>query len=971
MNEKQTKFLRELKNKVTGEIHTNLLYRQMYSTDASNYQIRPLAVLCPSSVPDVVHAVKSCLKYGISVISRGGGSSVSGQSIGAGLIIDYTKYLNQVIYTNWEEQWTYVNAGITLHNLNQILSKGQKMIGPDPSSALVATIGGMTANNSTGTHSIRYGMMADHVEAVDVILANGDYASFDEKTAEEVKELSGRDSLEGRLYRGVVELLEKYEEDIKTGYPDTWRNVAGYNLHRLLKSYREDGRLNLATLMVGSEGTLGSIVNVKLKIVGKPPYTRLAIVHFEELKAATSAVPEILKTSASAIELSNRYFLELVDGNPLFGPIQRQFVKGQPDAILMVEYSAEEEAELASQLDHLYKALSRLNHRGDVVLRVAPAEIAAVWQTRKAGFGLMMSQRRDDKPLTFADDATVPVNHLPAYIEELEGIMKAEGVKAAMLGHASAGCIHVNPNINLKTEEGVRRMQKMAVAIAETAIKYQGSITGEHGEGLSRSYFTKQMYGPRLHQAFQEVKTLFDPKNIMNPGRIVEAVEPWDTSILRFYPNYETPEAPPKTYLDFSKDGGFAGLVEMCNGTGFCRKDGDGVMCPSYRATRDERHSTRGRANALRAAIKGELPKGLSNDSLYETLDLCLECKACKNECPTIVDMAKLKYEFLAQYQDKHGVPLKSRLFANIHKINRFSSSFQSLANASFKNKFLRFLLEFFLDIDRRRTIPPIAKNSFQEWFQSRPSPTRDAPLGEVVLWDDTYLSYNYPEIGKAAVKVLEAAGLSVRLIEGRVCCGRPMISKGLLKQAGQQVKTNVDLLLPYAQKGIPILGLEPSCIATFKDEYVDLLPGKEAKIVAKQCYFIEDFMMDLFERQELRLSFKESAAPQKILLHGHCYQKALGDVRQTVRLLSLIPNTIIEEIPSGCCGMAGSFGYEKAHYDISMACGEERLFPTIRQKEEKNTVIAAAGVSCRSQILDGTGKKASHPLTILAKALE
>ncbi len=963
-----TNFLAELGTQVKGDLHTENIYRQIYSTDASDYQMLPTAVLCPKSIDDVKFAVDCCAKYGIPLVSRGGGTSLSGQTVGTGLIIDYSKYLNDILRFDEELHHIEVQPGISRGKLNEFLAPFSQQIGPDPSSSAIATIGGMTANNSTGTHSIRYGMMADNVTAVESIFANGERLLLNKKTASEVKRICQSDTFAAKLYKGIIAILNEYKQDILTGYPNTWRNVAGYNLHYLLRTYQRDGSLNLASLLVGSEGTLGTLTKIQLKSVSVPTYTWLALVHFDDLQEACESVTDILKTNPSAIEFTDRYFIQLTSKNPIFGKIQSTFINGDPEAVLIVEYASDRPQELEIGLENLKTCLKTQGHDGEIVVCDTPDRVNAVWNTRKATFALLMSKRGDERPLSFADDGTVPIEELGSFIRELRTLFAEEGVEAAFVGHASAGCIHVNPILNRKEENGIEMMERLGKAIANAAIKRNGTTSGEHGEGIAKSYFNEQLYGPRLNGAFRKVKELFDPENIMNPGKIIDAPLPWDTSLMRVYPGFSTPFSPDKTFLDFTADGGFNGLVEMCNGAGFCRKDGNGVMCPSYRVTRDERHSTRGRANALREAIKGNLPDGLSDPSLYETLDLCLECKACKNECPSVVDMAKLKYEYLAQYQAKHGIPLKNRIFANIHLLNRWGRVFRPITNLLFNSPVFRKTLEMLTGIDRRRRLPILHAVNFQRWYAGHASP-KETPVGEVVLWDDTYLTFNQPEIGIAAVRVLEAVGLKVHLIKNRRCCGRPMISKGLLSQAKIHAAHNINLLLPFVERGVPIVGLEPSCIAAFKDEYQDLLPGEGSKKVAKQSFFIEDFLMDLFQKQRLHLTFQEPPKPLKILFHGHCYQKALGDTLQTQRLLSLIPNATVVEIPSGCCGMAGAFGYEKGHYDISLACGEEVLFPMLRE-EPDTTLVAAAGVSCRHQIEDGVGKKAVHPIVLLARFL-
>ena len=777
-------FLTDLRPQLEGDLYADQLYRYLYSTDASDYQMVPVAVLCPKSVGDVLKAVECAVKHGIPLISRGGGTSLSGQTIGTGLVIDYSKYLNRILAFDRSTNEVEVEPGASRIKVNTFLQPHRRKIGPDPSSSQIATIGGMSGNNSTGLHSIQYGMMVDNVTEVDVVLASGELVNFGVRTAAEIEGIIDRDSTESNLYREIIDILEEYREDILTGYPATWRNVAGYNLNYLLRTYQEDGSLNLSSLIVGSEGTLGTIVKVKAKTVLDPLHTCLALVHFDDLQRATDAVEPILATSVSAVEFTDRYFIELTDGHPTFGKVQRTFVKGDPDAVLIVEYASDEVEHLEEGLRQLEAVLQQIGHRGAVVHCRTPSEVAAVWNTRKATFGLLMSKRGDARPLSFADDGTVPISELGGFIRELRSVFAREGVEAAFVGHASAGCIHVNPIINRKEEAGIAMMERLGKAIAQAAIDRNGTTSGEHGEGIAKGYFNEQLYGPRLHQAFRRVKGLFDAGNLMNPGKIIDAPLPWDTSIMRVYPGYQTPFAPQQTYLDFSEEGGFAGLVEMCNGAGFCRKDGPGVMCPSYRVTKDERHSTRGRANALRAAIKGEFPDGLSDKAVYETLDLCLECKACKQECPSVVDMAKMKYEYLAQYQDRHGVPLRNRIFANIHTLNAWGRKWRGLTNFAYRNTSFRWLLEVFTGIDRRRTLPRLHRTNFRQWFANRGGTTVREASSQVVLWDDTYLTYNYPEVGMAAVQLLEATGLEVILVKDRKCCGRPKVSKGFLREA-------------------------------------------------------------------------------------------------------------------------------------------------------------------------------------------
>jgi FAD/FMN-containing dehydrogenase/Fe-S oxidoreductase len=960
----------DLRRAIAGEVRFDRLNRQLYSTDASNYRIVPAGVVIPRVPADVTAVMEIAGQYGVSITPRGGGTSLSGQAIGPGLVIDYSRHLNGIIELNPAERRVQVQAGLTLGRLNAALAPHGLMVGPDPASAPVATLGGMTGNNSTGSHSILYRMMADHVQAVEVVLSDGSSAYFGPKSPAEAAALAQQPTLEGALYREIPRLVEQHQADIAAGYPHTWRNVAGYNLNRLLAARLAGQPFNLAPLIVGSEGTLANIISITLGVVPRPRHTRLMILHFDTLRAALTGVPMLLKHQPAAVELMGQYFIRIVQGHARFGPAVRRFIEGDPAAVLIVEFAGDEPARLAHQADRLAQTLSHNGFRGAITHCLTPTNIANVWTIRAESFGLVMSQPGDAKPLAFVDDAAVPLDELTDYAEEVERACREAGAEVTFDSHASAGCLHLNPVINLKTHTGLRQMETISRAVMEIAIRRHGTTTGEHGEGLARSFYNEPLYGPALHRAFKEVKELFDPHNRLNPGKIVNAPAPWQPDILRFQPDYGTPLAPSTTWLDFGDYGGMAGLVEMCNGQGLCRDTGDaGTMCPSFRATRDETHSPRGRANALRAALTGDLgPDGLADEKLHEALDLCLECKACKKECSSLVDVAKLKYEFLAHYQARRGLPWRSRLFGHVAALNRLGSLLPGLTNRLYRSPVVRGLLHTTLGIDRRRTLPPLAPAPFQTWFKHRPARPH-APRGSVILWDDTYLTYNHPEIGQAAVRVLEAAGFAVQLIANRRCCGRPLISKGMLAHARQHAAHNVALLAPHAAAGVPIIGMEPSCLAAFRDEYPDLLRTTEARLVSQHSFFIEEFLLTLAEQGQLNLPWAAPTVSRHILLHGHCYQKALSRPNAMAALLRLSPHTTVDEVPGGCCGMAGAFGYETEHYEISMAIGEERLLPAVRAAAP-GTLIAAAGASCRQQIFDGTGRRAVHPIEILAAAL-
>ncbi|MCF8024912.1 MAG: 4Fe-4S dicluster domain-containing protein, partial [Desulfobacteraceae bacterium] len=732
----------------------------------------------------------------------------------------------------------------------------------------------------------------------------------------------------------------------------------------------KDGSLNLSQLVAGSEGTLAYVTKVKLALVERPKATRLMILHFEGLPQALEQVPPLLKHKVAAVELMTYPLLKLADDHPFFSPRLRKFVHGLPGAILIVEFAGRTGKAVAAEAETLEKNLLAEGYNNHITHCIDNQSINRVWEIRKSVLGLLMSRPTGPRRTSIIDDPTVPVEEMKDFTREVIEAGKKFGLSINFDAHASAGCLHMSPVIDLKTHEGVKLLEQFSRKIVDIAVSHHGTSTGEHGDGIARSYFIERVYGRTLNQAFKEVKTAFDPQGCLNPDKKVNPIKPWDTDWFRYYPGYFRPYAPQNTFFNYEPYDGFTGLVEMCNGTGTCRSRVSGTMCPSYRVTGEELHTTRGRANALRAAINGEFgPNGITDPKLHEALDLCVECKACRNECPTRVDMAKLKYEFLAQYHAKHGVPLRSRLFANLERTDRLGRLAPGLTNRIFNNRAFRRLLDRTLGVDERRELPGLSETTFQKWFHSR-NPDGRQDKKTVILWDDCHLSQHQPELGMAAVAVLEAAGFRVHLIRQKRCCGRPMISKGLLSQARANARRNVALLAPWADKGVPIVGVEPSCIACFQDEYPDLLSSAEADKMAENSFFIETFLTGLAREEKLHLEFNTSAIPRKIFVHTHCYQKAFGTAEEVLAMLRLMPGVSVEEISSGCCGMAGAFGYEKEHYEFSMAMGEQALFPAVRSAPD-DTVIAAAGTSCRQQIKDGTQRKARHPILILADALK
>jgi FAD/FMN-containing dehydrogenase/Fe-S oxidoreductase len=968
-------FLHDLQKRVAGDLRSDDYSRILYSTDASIYQVMPYAVLIPQTMEDVHAAVELAAQYRLPILPRTAGSSLAGQAVNEALVIDMSRHLDRILEVNTEEHWVRVQPGVVLDELNLYLKPMGLKFGPDPASSERAAMGGVVANNSTGAHSILYGMTADHVLETNVILSDGSRATFGPLEADELEGYQSRAGLEWEIYQRVRKLTQANAEAIRAGTPRHWRRSGGYNLDRFVDGpsfkYPQDPRFNLAKLMCGSEGTLAVMTDIKLNLVPLPTQATLAIVHFDSLYEALAATPIILQVEPSSIELLDNLALTMCHEVPEYARLLTTFVEGTPNCVLIVEFYGESQSELEAKLQQLKTHLNREKVGCTAIVPATTPQVQAnVWKVRKVGLGLLMSIKGDYKPIPFIEDAAVPVEHLAEYVTRVERFCNDIGTNVAYYAHASAGCLHIRPLINAKVASEVDKLPAISTFSIELLGEYGGVFSSEHGDGRSRSWLNERFFGKELYALFREVKHAFDPHHILNPGNIVDA--PPMTENLRFGPGYSL--IPIQEHIDFSQDMGFHRAVEMCNGAGVCRKKTTGTMCPSFMVTREEEHSTRGRANALRAALSGHLPPGeLTSQRMYEVMDLCVECKSCKAECPSSVDMAKIKFEFLAQYYAKNRVPLRTRLFADIALVSRISSgALAPLANWSLKNGLVRWGLEKFLGITRQRSLPEFARQPFPRWFQGRQNGNLASSLKadsreKVVLFNDTFNTYNYPQVAIAATEVLEAAGFEV-VLPGHKCCGRPMISKGLVDKARQAARDTVDHLAPFAEQGIPIVGLEPSCLLSVRDEYLYLLPDDpRVKIVAEQCYTFEEFIARLADEGRLELEFTGEA--RHVLLHGHCHQKSLVGTNPSQRTLTLPPGYTVTEVDSGCCGMAGAFGYEVEHYDISMAMAERRLLPAVREQSE-HTLIAAAGVSCRQQIKHGTGRQALHPAEILRAAM-
>lgn len=957
-------FIAELQ-KAVQDVRFDRMTRLLYSTDASIYQMMPVGVAIPRDADEVSAAVEIAGKHGVPILPRGNGSSLAGQAVGHALILDLSRHLDQILEIDLEARRVRTQPGVTLGLLNRALNKHGLMYGPDPASADRATMGGILGNNSTGAHSILFGMTVDHVLGVKVVLSDASTAQFETFDESAWPERGNRSGLEGAIYRSIPGILDRYEHEISTLYPKTFRHVAGYNLNQIAG----ENDPNLTKLIVGSEGTLGVITEATLNLVPTLKLKRLAMVHFSDFRAALEAVPHLLGSSPSAIEILDKMLLDLTRDRKEYRRLLT-FIEGDPEAVLMIEYAGNTEAELDSGVQRLKEILSKIGHKDPAVIVADPAKQATVWYVRKAGLGILMSIRGDAKPIPFIEDAAVPVEHLADYITRIYDYAYEVGVsQVAVYAHASAGCMHVRPLVNLKVAEGIRQLRQVAEKSVELVLEYGGTTSGEHGEGLVRGEFSEMLFGPKLAQAFREVKGVFDPAGILNPGKIVDAPKMDDESLLRYGTSYAVPYEPQKTIFSFDLDDGFVGAVEMCNGAGVCRRLAEGVMCPSFQVTQEEADSTRGRANALRAAMMGELgPDGMTSRDLYDVLDLCLSCKACASECPSAVDMAKLKAEFLHGYYQEHGTPLRSRIFGNIAKLNRIGQPIAPLANTLLKGP-AAWALEK-LGVAPKRSFPELTTQTFTQWHRGYRKNNGASPKGrrQVVFFHDTFMEHNHPEVGRAAWKVLERAGFEPILLDKKECCGRPAVSKGLLGEAARLAEHNIALLAPYARKGVPIVGCEPSCMTMLVDEYPDLVPNEDAKTVAQLSMPLDIFLEREIEAGNVELTFDNVA--RKVLFHGHCHQKAVFGVESTLALLRRIPNCIVEQVDSGCCGMAGSFGYEAEHYDLSIQLAEMSLAPAVRAAAE-DTMICTPGTSCRDQIEHTTGRRALHPIEVLAGALK
>ena len=978
-----------LADAIEGEVHFDRASRGRYATDASIYQIEPVGVVIPRTFADVEAAAAVAREAGVSLLPRGGGTSQSGQTVGRSLVIDFSRHLKRILEVDPAARTCTVEPGVVLDELNRQLRPTGLWFPVDVSTSSRATIGGMTGNNSCGTRSIRYGIMRDNVIAIDALLADGGKARFGEV-----------DGSSPSLQRDMLALGQREASHIAGAFPDVSRRVGGYLIDALVPPPPgSNRRINLATLLCGSEGTLAISERITLKLSPQPRSKALGICHFATFRAAMEAAQHIVKLGPVAVELVDRTLIELARDIAMFRPVMDTYVRGRPDALLLVEFAEDEQAENLGRLDRLAELMGDLGHPDSVVKVSDAAGQRAVWEVRASGLNIMMSMRTEGKPVSFIEDCAVPLEHLADYTERLTAVFERHGTKGTWYAHASVGCLHVRPVLNLKLEQDARTMRAIAEEAFAMVRAYKGSHSGEHGDGLVRSEFHEAMYGRRTVEIFEEVKDRFDPDGLMNPGKIVRPSRMDDRALFRFKPDYRVRDF--DTALDWSAwpgaGGGLQGAVEMCNNNGECRKLAGGVMCPSYRATLDERDVTRGRANTLRLAISGQLapdagghPKaqtktapdagghpeahrgelGLASPEVMDALSLCVSCKACRRECPTGVDMARLKIEALAARNETRGgwLSFGERLVGSLPRYAPLAARLAPLANMRNRFAAVARVTERLTGMSARRQLPRWRRDPFR----------LDAPTGreggrEVVLLADTFNTYFEPDNLRDAVEVLVRLGARVLPLQPSVgkrpvCCGRTYLATGQVSEARREARRLLDAAMPHVARGVPIVGLEPSCVLTARDEMQVMGLGDDAERLAGATLLFEEHLAR--EREAGRIAGPIARSDGgRVLLHGHCHQKSFGVMGAVEQALGLIEGLRVDTVETSCCGMAGAFGYQAATHDVSMAMGELSLLPAVR-RAPADTVIAADGFSCRHQIADGAGRTARHVARVLADAM-
>lgn len=967
----------KLESTLEGELRYDKSSLLMYATDASAYREEPLAVCLPRTKDDLKILISFAYENELSLIPRAAGTSLAGQVVGNGIVVDISRHFNDIIDFNKEEHWVKVQPGVVLDELNLVLKRHGLFFGPETSTSNRCMIGGMLGNNSCGAHSLVYGSTRDHTLEVSALLSDGSEVLFGPLSVEGFEQKCNLHTLEGDIYRNIRDMLADpdHATRIREEFPDpeVERRNTGYAIDLLLEQepFMEGGkRFNFSTLLAGSEGTLAFITEIKLNLVPLPPkHKGLLCVHLETLPQAFDANLVALQAGPVAIELMDDKVIARTENN-ISQRKNRFFIEGLPEAVLMIEFAEQSEDELDAKAKQLEEKL-RSQGLGYHFPLLKGNEISKAWALRKAGLGLLSNIPGDAKPVPVIEDTAVAPKYLPDYMADFSRMLERYDKECVYYAHIATGELHLRPILNLKKEEDVDLFYQIARDTAKLVKKYRGSLSGEHGDGRLRGEFIPLMVGEENYRLLESIKQTWDPKGIFNPGKITQT--PSMRESLRYTPGQETPEL--ETILDFSNTEGYLRAVEQCNGSGDCRKSSEigGVMCPSYMASRDESTTTRARANILREYIsRPQHGDPWNQDEIYQVLDLCLSCKGCKSECPSNVDIAKYKAEYLQHYYDRNGIPLRSRMIAYITSLNKLGMIWPAFYNLML-NGAVGKAVKVALGFAKERKLPPLYRQSLRRWAKKNLKNLNSYAQGSrtVYLYADEFTNYNDVEVGISAIKLLTGLGYNVELPPS-VESGRTFISKGLLRSARKKARKNINLLSPIIDGDSPLLGIEPSCILSFRDEYIDFAADDQkqvAKDLASNALMIEEFLAAEIDAGRIQSSsFSNESA--NVMLHGHCYQKSLASTEPVRKILSIPSGYEVEELPTGCCGMSGSFGYEKEHYTLSMAVGEMLLFPSIRDAD-KEVIIAASGTSCRHQIFDGTSKRAKHPVEILEGALK
>ena len=955
-----------LAHALEGEVRFDGYTRHLYSTDASLYAIEPLGVAYPRDADDVAAAVEIAGRFGVPLLPRGAGTSLAGQTVGRAVVLDMSRYMHRLVRLDAESRTARVQPGLIQDELNATAGRHQLLFAPDTSTSNRATLGGMIGNNSCGSRSARYGMTIDHVESLDVVLSDGSRTRLGALDAAALASRSQGSSLDARLHRGVHQLVAEHETAIRRDFPPFWRRSGGYRLERMVP---DRGPFNLANLVVGSEGTLAIVVEASVSLVPRPKAVVGVAGHFTTVAAALGATDDARECDAAVIELVDRFILDLARRSTAHGKLV-SILDGDPGALLWLEFYGDTPGEALAAAERLTSRWQQHEHGYALLMARTPADVTRFRELRKAGLGLLSAAgQHGERSVAFIEDTAVDPTKLPEYTARLATLLQRHGLRAGFYGHASAGCLHIRPFMDLTKSGAVQMLRAVAEDVCALVTEFGGNNSSEHGDGLVRSEFNRRIFGEELYGAMRSLKALFDPDNRFNPGKKVDS--PKMTEHLR---DPALPKPLP-VVTHFAFDGhGMRGMANRCARIGACRKSDQAgrTMCPSFMATRDEHHSTRGRANALVHALSSPDPQAaLGDERLHEILDLCLECKACKTECPLSVDMAALKSEFLSHYYEQHGVPLRARIFGHVGTLNKVGAALAPFSNAVARARPVRALGELLGGIDRRRVLPEFHRETLQRWFHNRPATTASngKSHGRVIFLADSFTSYTEPEIGRAAIELLEMAGWKVTLTQD-VCCGRSLISKGLLDAARERHAHLIEQLGPAAKDGTPIVGCEPSCVFTLRHELPDLARGDSGAVaIAGQARMVDDLIAEAIDDGSVAVDPNAAAAGRRILFHGHCHQKAASATAGSVALLQKIPGATVDVLDAGCCGMAGSFGFEREHYDLSLEIGGMRLFPAVRAAPA-DAIVTATGVSCRQQIMQGTARQAVHPVVLLRSAV-